>query len=435
MNSFQNYGSYHPINNSSNNATHEYIDCEIINNSTDDLSPIPVIFNNVKTRQIINDCSDYYLSVVRWSLDSGLPQIIPQIDLGGTSGTNTDINQTIYRINIGFDGGFFNEDDESAVQVFTTGGAYTSTVQIIEFEPENLTVPVPSSPPTSQDEVFTNEYYYTNSVGNFLHMVNEALRNAFAAFIVQYKIAFPAVNTFANQYYPSDCPHFDWDGSLISLNCGAGWLYRKNIYLAETPGTPPFNFYITMNTPLYNLFNTFPSRFINSSLNGSTLGSSLGANYALMLHEHQWEATYTTGSPLIEYFVFNQEGSSVPSWSPVSSIVFQTSTIPINPTQSGAPVYAGKNLKDSIQASGISNILTDFQIPLDRGDEYTNALLYYTPSSEYRLFDMNSNGALKDLNIQIYWKDKLGFIHPFLMKNGASASLKLLLRKKSFNGL
>jgi hypothetical protein len=403
MNSFQNYGSYHPVNNSSNDPTHEYIDCEIINNSTTDLSPIPVIFNNVKTRQIIDNCSDYYLSVVRWSLDSGLPQIIPQMKLSSSGGTN--IEHTVYNVNIGYSLG--SEGNNTII--------YPIMAEQVNFIPENLTVPVPAEQPETPDQVYTNPYYFINSIGGFLHMLNVTINSRYESLLATTGYL-PAGSTF-----PTAAPHFDWNGSVISASLPEGWLYGAN---------KDINFYITVNTPLHNLFDTFPYRYLNNSLTAS----DEGRNYTFMFYNHQWEATYTAGSPLIDYFVYNQEGSSVPGWSPVSSIVFQTSTIPVNPTQSGAPVYAGENLKQSIQASGISNILTDFQIPLDRGDEYTNALLYYTPTSEYRLFDMNSNAGLKDLNIQIFWKDKLGFIHPFLMKNGASASLKLLLRKKSFNG-
>jgi hypothetical protein len=410
MNSFQNYGSYHPVNNSNSNPTHEYIDCEIINNSSTDLSPIPVIFNNVKTRQIIDDCSDYYLSVVRWSLDSGLPQIIPQIELG--SGTN--VNRSSYWINIG-------------IEKFGTFGAINFPLSVpinVVFAPDNLTVPVPGQQPTSPDQVYNNPYYFINSIGRFLDMVNTAVITAYGH-LKTYAATDPQAYPQLTAALPTAPPHFDWNGSVISANVDARWIYRSTL------ANNQYNFYLSMNTPLYNLFDTFPSIYINNSTNAS----DNGRNYSLMFYKNQWDSNYSAGDPLVDYYVYNQEGSSVPSWSPVSSIIFQTSTIPINPTQSGAPLYAGQNLKDSIQASGISNILTDFEIPLDRGDEYTNALLYYTPSSEYRLFDMNSNGPLKDLNIQIYWKDKLGFIHPFLMKNGASATLKLLLRKKSFNGI
>jgi hypothetical protein len=415
MNSFQNYGSYHPVNNSDNNATHEYIDCDIINNSTD-LSPIPVVFNNVKTRQIIDDCSDYYLSVVRWSLESGLPQIIPEIQLG----VGSNVDTTVYKINIGIEN--------------LNGDPFIScpfAAKTVTFVPDNLTVPIPGLQPTTADQVYNNPYYYVNSISHFLQMVNKTLVESYnALYTWQALPGNPVLLPLAA--LPTAPPHFDWNGSEISANMDAKWIYKTNIPAPTIPANASqFRFYICMNTPLYNLFDTFPSKFLSKTI----ASSNLGRNYALMFYENQWDDTYSAGDPLVDYYFFNQEGSSVPAWSPVSSIVFQTSTIPVNPTQSGAPVYAGTNLKDSIQASGISNILTDFQIPLDRGDEYTNALLYYTPSSEYRLFDMNSNGPLKDLNIQLFWKDKLGFIHPFLMKNGASASLKLLLRKKSFNGL
>jgi hypothetical protein len=404
MNSFQNYGSYHPVNNTNSDPTHEYIDAEIINNSTTNLSPIPVVFNQVKTSNIVDDCSEYYLSVVRWSLDSGLPQIIPQMELSSTGGTN--IHKMAYTINLGYS---LSSEGNNIVH-------FPFTAESVYFIPEDFTVRVPTTQPVNPDEVYNNPYYYIHSVGGFLSMVNATLKSLYESLVASHAFV-PAGSDI-----PTAPIHFDWNGSVISASLDAGWIYQQQ---------QPINFYITMNTPLHNLFDTFPYNYLDSSV----LAGTEGRNYRFMFYNNQWDSTYSAGDPLVDYYIFNQESSSVPSWSPVNSIVFQTSTIPVNPSNTGAPTYSGLNLKDSIQASGISSILTDFEIPLERGTEYTNSILYYTPSSEYRLFDLVSNGGLLNLNIQIFWKDKLGFIHQFLMKNGASCSLKLLLRKKSFNGL
>lgn len=412
MNSFQNYGSYHPVNSTKEDPTHEYVDCEIINNSTTDLSPIRVIFNQIKTSHVIDNCDHYYLSVIRWSLDSGLPQIVPQIQLG----PGGNVNDTVYKLNIGIQ----NIDGTGLI-------TYPLDVTTIIFVPDDNTVPVPTAQPTRQDQVNTNPYYFISSISHFLEMVNKALSDAYDKLVV-FKNQVSPVSPIAGKTIPVAPPHFDWNGSEISCNIDAKWIYNR---ATPAPGAGDLRFYISMNTPLYNLFDTFPSKFVSNTV----ASSDLGANYNLFFYENQWESNYSAGTPLIDYYVFNQEGSSVPAWSPVSSIVFRTSTIPVNPTNTGAPTYSGENLKNSIQASAISSVLTDFQIPLEKGNEYSNALLYYTPSGEYRLFDLISNGGLLNLNVEIYWKDKLGFVHPFLLKNGASATLKLLFRKKSYNGL
>jgi hypothetical protein len=426
MNSFQNYGSYHPVNNTNENATHEYIDCEIINNSTTNLDPIPVVFNQVKTSQLVDNCSDYYLSVVRWSLDSGLPQIIPQIKLGN----GTAINDTEYIVNIGWDNAVNPTTDASRANiVFYPEDAPTVTTRLI-FEPEDITLTPPAKQPLSQDDVYNNQYYYMHSIGNFLEMLNKAIATAFATFTAKNAITSTAVGG----KIPLAAPHFDWNGSVITANVPDSWVYDKNRPVRPTSplATVQYsNFFLSFNTPLHNLFDTFPYRYINNSV----ASFEKGQNYVMLFHTNQWDDTYSAGSPLTNYYTYNQEGSSVPGWSPVNSILFQTTTIPINPSKTGAPTYLGESLQTTLQQSGISNVLTDFQIPLDRGDEYTNAILYYTPSSEYRLFDLNSNGGLLNINIRIFWKDKLGFIHPFLLKNGAGGSLKMLLRKKNFNGL
>jgi hypothetical protein len=107
----------------------------------------------------------------------------------------------------------------------------------------------------------------------------------------------------------------------------------------------------------------------------------------------------------------------------------------VNPSNTGAPFYIGNNLKTNQNVNAVSNVITDFQIPMTIGTEYTRNLLYYQPQAEYRLFDLVSQQSLQNINVSIAWLDKYGFSHPLLIKYGASASLKLLLRKKTFNGV
>lgn len=288
MNSFQNYGSYHPINNSNGNATHEYIDCEIINNSTD-LSPIPVVFNNVKTRQIIDDCSDYYLSVVRWSLDSGLPQIIPEMELSPAIVGGTAVERSVYWLNIGIE----------KVATQTIDFPVPLMEENVEYYSNNLTVPIPAVQPSSPDQVYTNPYYFINSIGEFLELVNKAIIRAFAGLKV-YGLTTPAAYPGLTAALPTAPPHFDWNGSVLSANVDAGWIYKDNLNPIPPSTAPKYNFYLSMNTPLYNLFNTFPAKYLDKS----TLASGQGRNYALMFYPNQWDDTYSAGDPLIDYYFF-----------------------------------------------------------------------------------------------------------------------------------
>ena len=66
--------------NSDDNSTHEYVNIEIINEfSNNNTLPKPMIFDQVKTANIVDVTSDYFLSIVRWNIQSNLPVIIPEM--------------------------------------------------------------------------------------------------------------------------------------------------------------------------------------------------------------------------------------------------------------------------------------------------------------------------------------------------------------------
>ena len=54
----------------------------------------------------------------------------------------------------------------------------------------------------------------------------------------------------------------------------------------------------------------------------------------------------------------------------------------------------------------------------------------YAPQGEYRLIAMFSNRNLSRVDLQVYWRDKQGQLHPLLLYPGCSASAKLLFRHK-----
>jgi hypothetical protein len=109
--------------------------------------------------------------------------------------------------------------------------------------------------------------------------------------------------------------------------------------------------------------------------------------------------------------------------------------MPINPEISGGTQYLGQNLKNINAVQNVILTITDFTIPMTTGVEYSRALLYYIPTSEYRLIDGISNSSLNRITMQVFWKDKLNFFHYVNLKQGANASVKILFRKKTFNGL
>ena len=147
--------------------------------------------------------------------------------------------------------------------------------------------------------------------------------------------------------------------------------------------------------------------------------------------------TIITGFELRKFdFVMNQqEISSIALWNPVAPIIFASSLLPIQSTQTSLPKDGGNSNNNFTGSGNNSNLLsaiTDFTIAVHGNNQY-RPMIVYNPATEYRLIDMHSAMNLNRIDIIVYWKDTFGNIHPFELRPGCSANVKLLFRRKSFN--
>ena len=396
--SLQNLRYLAPHANTDDNATHEYVNIEIVNEYSD-LNKLPqqLIFDQVKTANIVDITSDYFLSIVRWNIQSNLPVIIP--DMANPA-------QTKYQITLAYTTQF-------GTTIFNVLPANP-----ILFKPEDYTQSPVAITPAPRALILDDPFYYLKSVNSFLYLVNTA---------IQYVIN--AYGTWAIK------PYFEFDAvsGKIVLN-------MPNSKPTITPPAVPPGFpavpattqwYIAMNQPLYNLFNTFT--FITAADPILNDPSASLCNYILNTQIQEQNTAPVVG----DFTQFVQQTSSVPNWSPVSSIVFSSGTIPVEPQLSGAPDNLNTRNPQSqssvYQQNSTSKVLTDFVIPFTSGVEATNQQIYYIPTSEFRLIDLLGNNNLNELTIQVFWRDKYGGLHPMTLDAGAAASILILLRKKSFN--
>jgi hypothetical protein len=405
------------MNSTIEDPSHEYIDCVVHNNkNTPDLQPQPLVFSQIKTSNIIDNCDEYYLSVIRWSLHSSIPVIIPDILTFGSTGpfsTSTD-----YWVDISF----------GTTPQTSTIIANNQVGENVPFNPENKSQPgltQPLSRPLDKKDIYRDPFYFVYNVQHFLDMVNKALVDSF----VRLRAIAPHTTNLASALPP----RFVWnaDTGKIEFLCTYEFMF-------DIDDTTKTTYFINMNVPLFNLFDTFQF-FCNNKTptNTSSPVSPVVNNYVLIfsynygIQSHQEKIGNTTK----EVFINPQQSSSVPSWSPCQSITFNTFQIPVHNSLVASPDFLGQKLDTSLSQNTLSNVLTDFQLPLIRGDEYSNQMTYYIPTSEYRLFDLVSNASLKNLNIVVNWLDVLGISHPIVMKYGSTASIKIMLRKKNFNGV
>ena len=138
---------------------------------------------------------------------------------------------------------------------------------------------------------------------------------------------------------------------------------------------------------------------------------------------------------VVKFVQMYQEVSSIALWNPVSSIIFASSLLPIQATQTSLPKKIGNSNNNFTGSGNNLNLLqsiTDFSIAVDGNNQY-RPMVVYNPAAEYRLIDMHSSMNLNRIDIIVYWKDTFGNIHPFELHPGCATNVKLVIRRKDVN--
>jgi len=398
MISLQNLKYISPHANTDDNSTQEYINLQMVNEYTpNNTLPQAMIFNQTKTSSIVDVTGDYYLSVIRWNIQSNLPVLVPDMQILPLGSHYTGL--TNYKIAL-----LFTTNSGANINLAANAGA------TLVYQPETTSPQYLSSinEPSNKEDILGNPFFYIRSVDTFLKMINDALTGYIAS----------AGATWVNK------PYFQWDANANKIVYNVPNSQPTGI--ANVDATSKF--YIAVNQPLYNLLSTFKFQFYPDNA-GNTNYPNTTCRYLL--------DTDILPVGIGNYTQYYQQASSVVNWSPCQSIVFVSSTIPIEAQFSGAPVnlnQADPTTQSSIYAQqSIVKVLTDFIIPFNNGVEATNQQIFYIPSGEYRLIDLLGNQNLQQLTIQVFWRDKYGTYHPMTLDAGASADILIMLRKKSFN--
>jgi hypothetical protein len=353
-------------------------------------------FNETRTNPIINNTGDYYLSIVRFSLDTyNLPNIIAEIQPN-----QIDPDLTIYSLTLEYDDG--------------VGGITPTSQRYIVWKPQNKNVPVPP-PPSSTNNKFqqNSKYYYCYQFQYFLTLINEAFQLATAELIA-------LTGGGASPIAASKQPILTWDTTTSSAILQAEEDYYNNQLAAKVR--------IYFNPPLFSLFNSFPALYF-----GTGAGVSLGRNYQMVIADFTGVNTILlpTNAPAASQSIFTQmfqEFSTIDTWTPVASIVFVSNTIPIVSNQLSAPLV----FNNGQSSSGIGNNSNFAQIITDMttNQQVFKPNILYSPTAEYRRIDMTGNTPLTNIDINVYWRDKLGQLIPFELASGSSASIKFLFERK-----
>ena len=308
--------------------SHVYMDVNITNNSPSNL-PVPISFQESRNTNIIEDASLYYLSIIRWHIDTlSLPIWCPQIQINNEA---SDPNLTIYSFTLKY-----------KTYVYR---AY------LQFVPQDESVPVPTNVDI-QD--LDSGYYFVYSSCYVADLLNATLQSAFTHLSELVTAGSDTVPT-------SNCPFLYYDPSSSSLSLFAD--VAGFSMLLENP------IEIYCNTAMYNMLSGF--EFIKkgyNQLNGSDFKFNIRpfAGNTNISEFDTWNAV-----------VVNEEYSSSALWNPVQSIAFTTNNIPIIPTIVSSPLDFNSSTGMNINGSNnTQNIITDMEMALQTGKEYLPSVNY-----------------------------------------------------------
>ena len=384
-----------------------YYDLVFTNLKSDKTEPIQIQFNENRAKSILSNTGEYDLSIVRFSVDTQtLPVWIPEIQ-----SNQSDRDLTIYSVSLSY----------------LPVGATSPFVQqtFINWRPQNANAISPPAPSSTGSGYRSDAgaYYYAFSFQWVILMVFEAYQSCFLDLLSQVQTA---GYSDLNEVLP---PIITWNAATNSASIVAeSEYYNNNVVDSSILVENPHAIQVYFNSPLFAMFSSFPAvNYGISASNGQNyrmaIGDFTGVNTMLV------PAYSVDGSPQYICSVVNQEYSTISNWTPVSSIVFTSNTLPIVSNQLSAPmIYSegGNILSLSGNNSNFAQIITD----LERNDNCYKPNLIYTPSAEYRIISMTGNSPLSNIDVSVFWKSRLGVLHPLLLMSGSSTTLKFLFTKK-----
>lgn len=386
----------HPYEHSSSSASDIiYYDLMVTNLKSEALDDNQQILKFSETRQvpIVEKANDYYLSIVRFQIDTfNLPVYYAEIQPN-----QADPNKMIHSFTLEYQA--------------PNGTIYQSTRRFLSWTQNDYTKTVPPAPSSNPNGLQSHSpYYYAYSYTHLLKILNTTLVACITDIYQQ-------INENTLLFYP----FFAWNADSYTISFyGTRNLYESTKLYTDPPGKMTIYF----NANMYALLNGFPVKKYG-------VNNPNGKHYELIVDSFNG-ANAIPGNNI--YFgtyqgiKINQEYSTTMLWSPVAALVFATSTLPITPNQLSAPyIYQdGQLVQYSSQTNQSLNIITDM---VTDSQSYKPSLLYI-PTAEYRYINLFNNSPITNIDIQCYWRSKLNEHYPMMLPSGGTCTMKLLFKKR-----
>jgi len=381
---------------------YSYLQMSVTNLQSTSTLPQPLTFTSAQNSPFLAaPANEYELAIARFTLDtSSLPVFVPIIQLKQPNGTfNTDPNKTIYSITM----------------TYTSGGTTYSYESFMEWQPQNLSIQVPTPPSQNSPQVQDNSLAYYNCYN--VQWVIQLIQNTFNSALA----GLNAILTTAGVPIPTT------NAPVITYNVDTACCTIYVDALVYDPSPPssvanPVKIYF--NSTMYGLLDSFLFTYL-----GATTVNNSGQNYQLVIDS--FNGTNQTPLPTLDPSPYNatftsQTTSTIGLWSPVQSIIFTSNTLPINQTHilPSVVLLEGQNIGPNSSISNVQNIITSFQSP---NNLYRPSITY--EPSVYRFISLNGNNQLKLFNIQCYWQDWSGGINNFLLGSQQNFGMLIMFKK------
>lgn len=359
-----------------------YYESSIENFASTNESSVPLRFSETRALPIVQDVSQYSMSVVRFNLDSySLPSFIASIQ----PSPNVDPNAMI----------------QSVTMQYKNGGTITHSGQTyLTFKPTNKHVAVPPAPAPLQA---SSEYYWLNSYHAVANLINDALVTA--------TVALKATSPTALASMVAPKVIYDGQSERFSV------LAQKQFFDSSLTNKVSLFF----NRPLYAWITTLSAQKDFAGLNGRIYEVDFISNYGVN------DVSLDAGSGALVFIQATQTDTTIGNLDPVSAIGFSSNSLPVEYTQLSAPMtFINGVPTQQNNTNNKEKIITDFTT-----DSRSKPYLTYNPSAEYRMISMTGSGPLSLIEINAFWRDVQGNQYVLELQSGASCSIVLMFRPKS----
>lgn len=347
-----------------------------------------LVFQETRNSPLINNPNDYNLSIIRFQLDTvSLPSYIASIQPN-----QSNANLMIHSVNLSY---------------VVAGVETTVSPTYLIWTPSNKAVVVPPAPSSNSNGFQSDsEYYYGYSFQHVAGMLNTALTTAFNSIKATVGGTFPAGAVAPFMYFDHTSSKFSIVGDNLYYNINLSTHIR-----------------IYFNRPLFGLLSSFPA------LRNSITNVNNNVYQLKMIDEKGTNLKTNSLWGAATYIDLPQEFPTLPSFNPISSIVFTTSQLPIVANSLSAPLTFNNNqlVSDANQNNLTAQIITD----MANNDNFSyKPNLLYAPSAEFRRVSLVSNRPINNIDIRVFWRNKFGQLKPFYLWSGGCATIKLMFEKK-----